>query len=104
MEELRTIFQSVLEQEFRDVEITKIEIQEAFDSEHDDILYVTVVFHSTGRLDIKAKAGFVRHVRPKLREVQESRFPVMSFVSDEDYRSNLADSCSNCPSCERLGY
>lgn len=90
MDKLKNIFKIILEQEFKGVSIDSIEIHEEIDFEDDEVLYVTVVFSSSGQLDSKAKSGFVRHVRPALHEVDEERFPVMSFVSKTDYQEQHA--------------
>ena len=91
MENVKRVIQAVLEKEFADVNIDSIELRESEDIDENDVLYVTVVFRSSGPLNSRAKAGFVRHVRPKLHEVHEDRFPVMSFVSSDDFRGKLAE-------------
>jgi hypothetical protein len=85
MAKAENIIKKVLEQEFKNVEIISIELREASEFEDNDNFYVTVVFKSNGPLDSKTATGFVRHLRPKLHEIKEDRFPVVSFVSRDDW-------------------
>lgn len=81
-----TAVENVLKQQFKNVQIVHIEVREASDFEDEDAFYVTVVFKSDGPLDSKATTGLVRHLRPKLHEIQEDRFPIISFVSRDDWK------------------
>lgn len=91
MDKIKKIIEAVLKREFIDVEIEEIHVREGYDHEDDEVLYVTVVFHASGPLNSKATAGFVRHVRPELNEVEETRFPVMSFVSRDDFSERICE-------------
>lgn len=92
MSNVQQVIKDVLDQEFEGVVIKSIELREAADFEDDSIFYVTVVFESAGPLNRRATTGLVRHLRPKLHEAKEDRFPVISFVSSEDY-GELAEAC-----------
>jgi len=85
VDKIKLIIEAVLKKEFRDVEIKEIQVREGYDFEDDEVLFITVVFSSSGHLNSKATSGFVRHVRPELNAVEETRFPVMSFVSHDDF-------------------
>lgn len=65
------------------VESLSIEADE--DSDGDPILRITVVFASEVKeLESHRLAGLVRHVRPKLAECKESRFPIFRFVDKRE--------------------
>ncbi|WP_423928203.1 hypothetical protein [Candidatus Palauibacter sp.] len=84
MDKLEGIVRDVLEQQFRGVVFDSVEIRGGMDHDDDGVLYVRVVFRSDTPLDVNARVGFVRHLRPHLRRLQEDRFPIMSFISGDD--------------------
>lgn len=95
IEEIKNAIRKILEQEVKDVSILNIEISNSTDNEDifedEDFLYVTVVLKLSGFFDNKIAVSFVRLLQPKLSEINEERFPVISFVSHEDYEGNIYD-------------
>ena len=84
MDSLERVLRDVLERQFRGVQFEDVRIIEGIDHHDDRVLYVRVVFRSDKPLDTRARLGFVRKLRPRLREQGEDRFPIMSFVSSDD--------------------
>lgn len=84
LERLEAVLRDVLDKQFSGVVFDSVRIREGMDHDDDAVLYVRVVFRSDKPLDVNARVGFVRHLRPRLRGLGEDRLPVMSFVSSED--------------------
>ena len=84
LENLKAVLMDVLDKQFGGVVFDSVRIREGTDHDEDAVLYVRVVFRSDKPLDVNARVGFVRHLRPHLRALGEDRFPIMSFVSSED--------------------
>lgn len=85
LERLEAVLRDVLDKQFSGVIFDSVRIREGTDHDDDAVLYVRVVFRSDKPLDVNARVGFVRHLRPHLRGLGEDRFPIMSFVSSDDY-------------------
>jgi hypothetical protein len=77
---------AVVSERMKDARIVSVRAEHDFDSDGDDVLNVTVVIETASKLDASHLASIVRHVRPKLDEVGESSFPMMSFVTQSDAR------------------
>jgi hypothetical protein len=59
------------------------------DDEDDDVLWVTVVVEqsASGEGDM---SSLVRHLRPRLSELGETAFPVISFMSKQERDQEMA--------------
>ena len=88
MDQLERIFRDHFEKTFRSAKIKLIQITDFESYEEYDTMRVMIVHDSTGDLDVDGTVSFVRHVLPKLEEINEPRFPVMSFVEYDDYITN----------------
>ena len=76
---------------FDGVDIVAVEVVEDVDSDDDEIIRVKVVFRAPEqKLDSRRTSGFVRYLRPRLDELGAHAFPIMSFVSDRDYKGVAA--------------
>ena len=84
LDRVEGIVREVLREQFRGVAFDAVRIREGVDHDDDAVLYVRAVFRSDKPLDVGARVGFVRHLRPHLRRLGEDRFPIMSFVSRDD--------------------
>ena len=78
------VLKDVLKKRFKGVIFDSVQIREGVDHHNDGVLYVTVFFRSEIPLDVRARVGFVRHLRPRLRALGEDRFPIMSFIPSHD--------------------
>ena len=90
LEKLETVLREVLSEQFSGVVFDSVRIREGTDHDDDAVLYVRAVFRSDKPLDVNARVGFVRHLRPHLRGLGEDRFPIMSFVSRKDLAEHEA--------------
>lgn len=80
------IVRQVLAEQFADLHLVAVEIEEGYDAGGDPVLDVVVVYEpGDGELDISTVLGFVRHLRPALSEVGEERFPVMSYIPVDEH-------------------
>lgn len=80
----------IIERQLRDqleaVRIISVKVEEENDPDGDPVLHVIVVYETKDReLDPSRMSGLLRLLRPALSEHGEDRFPVMSFIAQEDY-------------------
>ncbi len=84
------IVKSVVIQQFGDdAKILSVDISEDIDSDGDPILILKIVYETdSGQLNARKASGLLRHIRSRLDEIQESRFPLLSFISKADDEKN----------------
>lgn len=74
-----------LSADFDNVKILDVTVIRDIDFDGDEILKVDIVFEGTPRdIDARTVSGAVRRVRPKLRDLGEMAFPLLSFISRGD--------------------
>lgn len=84
---LEEIIRSKLAAEYKRLKVVNVKVREDADFEDDDVIYVDVVFEGPLQdTDAGALSGVVRKVRPALFEIDESAFPIFSFISKDDAR------------------
>lgn len=84
-DELLDVIESVLKERFDDVEIESISIEHDLDEDGDAILLVQVIFDGKKKqLDARKTSGVLRHMLPKMAEIGEYAFPVISFVAKSE--------------------
>lgn len=80
------VVRETLAADFNNVTITDVFVEEEVDADGDPLLRVEVIFEGTPKdLDAKKLSGAVRHIRPKLAEIGESAFPLLSFISKGEF-------------------
>ncbi len=85
---IEAVIRRLLETKFENVSIRSVKVCD--DEEDDNLLRVQVVFDSDAKdMDGKRVSSFLRSLRPALSAERETRFPVISFMSQSD-RVNLA--------------
>ena len=85
MEEIEAIIGDVVRGRLKGVKIVSVHVDRDTDSGGDEMLNVTIVFESQNDvLDASKISSMVRYVRPKLDEIGEPSFPLISFISKED--------------------
>ena len=79
------IVKKILDGDFKDAKILKVNVRNDEDINGEKILRVDVIFEGAAK-NIKSAsvAGVVRRVRPKLFEQNETAFPVFSFISKSE--------------------
>ncbi|MCY3629008.1 MAG: hypothetical protein OXI05_10305 [Bacteroidota bacterium] len=88
LNQLEQLFQTFFEEQFANAKVELIQVREPFPFEDEDYFRVKFVYSSTGELDPEHSLSFIRLIRPKLEEINEERFPVLSFIEYEDYLEN----------------
>lgn len=82
---LKQAIEDVVRDRFRGADLQAVEVRDDVDSDGEGILRVRIVIDlAQAESDASAMSGFVRHLRPKLAALGETRFPVMSFISRAD--------------------
>ena len=85
MTEIEQHVMSVVRRQLRPARIVDLNVVEAEDADGDPILRVEVVFSIEGdRLDPEKVLGLTRHLREPLKELNEERFPVFSFITEDE--------------------
>lgn len=72
-----------LREDFENVKILDVHVEDDSSYEDDDFLRVEVIFEGSPK-NMGVLSEVVRHVRPKLRDIEETRFPVFSFTENTD--------------------
>jgi hypothetical protein len=85
MEKIAKIVKEALASDFQNIKIIEVRVRDDLDSDGDEVLRVDVIFEGARKdVDVARLTGAIRHVRPKLYEVDEKAFPVISFISKKD--------------------
>lgn len=93
LQEIEELIMGVAREQFPNAVIEGAYVILDTDSDGDPIYRVTLVFESAKGLDSRAAASFVRHVRPKLEELDELeqfRFPLVDFMTSADHKKLAA--------------
>ena len=69
--------------QFKSVKVRDIKVNDDTDQFGDDVLRIDVVFDGHS-LNPRGMSSFVRLLRPRLLELQELKFPVVSFISSAE--------------------
>ena len=84
-ETAKEIVQTVLKEIFGDAWIADVHVVPDYDKDGDEILRVKVVFDDTAEpFDARKAVSVVRHMRPRLAEIGEQAFPIISYVSSDE--------------------
>ena len=83
---IRKVVTDTLSSQFKRIRIIDVEVEEDMDTSGDKILIIDVIFEgSTDDLDPKKLAGIERQLRPKLDAIEETAFPLVSFISKAEF-------------------
>ena len=84
-EAIRRIVRDVAAKQFPGHEVVSVQVAYETDEDGDPILVLTLVMAPEARvLEPRKASGFARHMRSRLAEIGEHRFPLLSFVSASD--------------------
>lgn len=88
-QEIQKAVTDVLAERFGEgVRIVRVSSSEDVDSDGDPILLVKVVYDAPSeKLDAREASGVVRYLLPRLRDIAESRFPILSFIAKSDAKA-----------------
>lgn len=87
----RRIVEAVLKERLDGVDIESIAVESDIDDDGDRLLRVQVVFDGTRKpLDAHKTSGILRYMRPRLEEIDEFAFPVISYIAASDLRKAKA--------------
>lgn len=79
------IVRATLTADFPGTQILDVRVFASDELDDEGFVKITVVFAGDpSDLDARKMAGAVRQVRPKLAEIGEEAFPLLSFVSERD--------------------
>ena len=85
VEEISAIVTETLSEDFDNIEILKVNVTRDTDFDGEDVLKIQVIFNGTLKdTDAGKLSGAIRHVRPKLSEIGEKAFPLLSFISSSE--------------------
>ena len=89
-DDVAEVIESVVREHFADAEIPSVTVEPDTGSNGDPLLRVTIVFDGPDAkttLRTERMISLVRHIRPKLWDLNDDRFPLVSFVSKLDAAS-----------------
>ncbi len=88
--ELERLVQSILKEIFGDARIGDVFVASALDEDGDEILLIKVEFDGTeDQFDARKATSVVRHMRPRLAEIGQQAFPVISYLSSDEMHEAL---------------
>lgn len=83
------VIRAVVKQQLEGVNISKISLSFDTDEDGDDIVWVKVIFDDRSKpLDSHRTLGLVRHLRPRMAELGETAFPVLSYIAKSELGRN----------------
>jgi hypothetical protein len=85
IERIKGIVVDTLKRDAGNVRIVDVFVTSDVDGDGDRVLVIKVVFEGKPKeRDFHSMSGVVRHLRPKLAEMGEMAFPLISFISKAD--------------------
>jgi len=89
--ELKQAIETVVRSRFPSIDIRHVLVEEGEDHDGDPVLFVKIVFDAPlEHLDPARLSGITRHIRSRLAELNEDRFPHSRFISLSDYEAAVA--------------
>lgn len=89
--DIRRVIEDTVRQRFDDVPIVRVDVSADDDHDGDPSLYVRIVFDAEiGDLRAEKLVSITRHLRDRLFELDEYRFPYTRFLSKEDFEDLAA--------------
>lgn len=88
--EVRKAIEAVVRERFAGTEIDAVEVKADVDEDGERVLLVKVV-HGAKSLDARKASGLLRHMRPKIADLGEDAFPILSFISKAEPRKAKAE-------------
>jgi len=89
--EIHRVVEDVVKQRFDNVDIVRVDIEEALDHDGEEVLLVRVVFDADlSAMKADRMSGLVRHLRSSLAKIGEARFPLTSYLSKSDFEGAAA--------------
>lgn len=91
MENVEKAIEEIVRDRFSNIKIISVDVEEGEDHDGDPVLLVRVVFDAEiDDFDASRLSGITRHLRTKLFDMDESRFPLTRFVSRKDVEGAAA--------------
>lgn len=89
LNKISEMISEIFKSDFHSIEIVDVKVHSDVDFDGDDILRIEVIFDGLPKnMDTSILSSAVRHIRPKLAEMNEMAFPLLSFISSNEIRSN----------------
>jgi hypothetical protein len=90
-DDLRTIIDTVLQRELGGIGFERAEIAESTDQDGDPILVITIHYRKIGAsIDPTPTFSLARHLRSRMREIGETRFPHFTHLFPDDQELKVA--------------
>jgi hypothetical protein len=84
-ETINEVVRKVLAEEFKKIEILEVRVSHDLDGDGDKILRLNIIFEGSPKdVDSRKLLSLVRYMIPKLEEIDEDAFPLISFISAFD--------------------
>lgn len=87
LKQARRVIDAVLRERHGEVKFVKISVNSDVDEDGDEFLWVKAVYDGQPKnIDTEKATSMVRHLRPKLEEVDVEAFPVISYIAKSDLK------------------
>ena len=81
----------MVQERLGDTKVVSVRIEEETTLQDEAVLHVYVVYEPhRKKLDATKLSGLLRSLRPALQDIGEVRFPVLSFISNNDTQGTFA--------------
>ncbi|TCP27752.1 hypothetical protein [Rhodovulum adriaticum] len=91
MADIENAIEDVVRKRFAGVNIVRVDVEEGEDHDGDRVFFVNVVFDADIKdLDASRLSSITRHLRTRLFDMGEDRFPYTRFVSKADFEGAAA--------------
>jgi hypothetical protein len=87
---IQELIAGIAREQFPNASIESVRVIEDTDADGEPIYQVFVVFQDASELERANTSSFVRHVAPKLEEMDDFHFPLVNFVTSAEARKVLA--------------
>ena len=89
--DIRDAIRHVIEERLAPTQIVDVEIEEDVDHDGDEIVRVRIVFEDqNGRPKAESVVGLTGLVRKPLLDIENDRFPILTFMTSEERDSATA--------------
>lgn len=91
IDNIRDAIRNVIEERLAPTDIVDVEIEEDVDHDGDEIVRVRIVFAAqSGRPKAESVVGLTGLVRKPLLDIENDRFPILTFMTSEERDSATA--------------
>ncbi|MCT8268576.1 hypothetical protein NYQ83_14950 [Afifella sp. JA880] len=90
--DVHDLVQDILASEVADLRVAQINVRAASSCDGDDLIRIDVIFDGHAEdVDARKLVGLTRHILPRLRALDETGFPLFSFIALNEATGLMGD-------------